>query len=101
MFVWALLFSLNFISAYKPSSITRCLWHNNTCTDRCPDHMIIKHSNCNQTYWYSQRTCEHPEPTLVGAVCGFARCDCPEETVLDEETGYCYDVDNCPTKHHL
>lgn len=65
----------------------------------CPEWMVVRKSDCRESYWSAQKTCEHPEQMLVGTVCGFSRCDCPEPTVLDTETGYCYDVDNCPTKH--
>ncbi|XP_028173425.1 uncharacterized protein LOC114362306 [Ostrinia furnacalis] len=84
---------------YEKSTISYCLWHNNSCVDFCPEWMVEVKSDCAQSYWKSQRTCEHPDAMLVGTVCGFSRCDCPEHTVLDTETGYCYDVDNCPTKH--
>ncbi|XP_073945148.1 uncharacterized protein [Choristoneura fumiferana] len=87
--------------AYNKSTTSTCLWHNNKCVDSCPDWLRERKSNCSQTYWPAQRTCENPELTLVGTVCGFSRCDCPDAMVLDTETGFCYDEDNCPTKHAM
>ncbi|CAK1547088.1 unnamed protein product [Leptosia nina] len=69
--------------------------------DKCPEHLIRIKSDCSKSFWTAQKTCEHPEDILVGTMCGFSRCDCPDPMVLDTETGFCYDVDNCPTKHGL
>ncbi|KAG6445870.1 hypothetical protein O3G_MSEX004142 [Manduca sexta] len=100
MFQWTLLIVWPYIAlCYEKSSIFNCLWHNNSCVDSCPEWMMIKTSNCVQSYWMAQKTCDHPEDRLVGAVCGFSRCDCPDPTVLDTDTGFCYDIDNCPTTH--
>lgn len=65
----------------------------------CPEHMIKRIHNCSESFWPAQKTCRNLEEILVGIVCGFSRCDCPDPTVLDTETGFCYDLDNCPTKH--
>ncbi|RVE44456.1 hypothetical protein evm_010860 [Chilo suppressalis] len=89
------------ILCYERSTVSYCLWHNNSCVDDCPDWMVEVKCNCSATFWRSQRTCDHPAAMLVGTVCGFSRCDCPESTVLDTDTGYCYEVDNCPTKHDV
>ncbi|KAF9806434.1 hypothetical protein SFRURICE_001229 [Spodoptera frugiperda] len=99
MIVAFVLFGLSLVASYNKSSVNMCLWHNNTCVDICPEWMIQRKSNCSASYWPAQKTCEHPEQMLVGTVCGFSRCDCPDPLVLDTETGFCYDVDNCPTKH--
>ncbi|KAM3964352.1 uncharacterized protein ACR2FA_001324 [Aphomia sociella] len=90
---------LSVVMSYEKSSISLCLWHNNSCIDACPEWLVIKKSNCTELYWESQRTCEHPVATFVNTICGFARCDCYDPMVLDTVTGYCYDVDNCPTIH--
>ncbi|KAJ8728042.1 hypothetical protein PYW08_016427 [Mythimna loreyi] len=95
------MFSVSVVSSYNQSTLSHCLWHNNTCVESCPEWMIQTISNCSLSYWPAQKTCDHPEETLVGTVCGFSRCDCPDTTVLDTETGICYDVDNCPTRHHI
>ncbi|KAJ0177111.1 hypothetical protein K1T71_007120 [Dendrolimus kikuchii] len=99
MLQWILVILFTVCSCYQSFTVTSCLWHNNSCVEICPEWMVEKKNSCFQSYWNAQRTCEHPEVMLVGTVCGFSRCDCPDGLVLDSETGYCYDVDNCPTKH--
>ncbi|XP_045772143.1 uncharacterized protein LOC123872055 [Maniola jurtina] len=101
MVAWTfLLLPLTLVGSYKPSSVSsNCLWHKNSCVEKCPDHLVEKLCDCSKNFWPAQRTCTNPQRTLVGTVCGFSRCDCPGDMVLDTETGYCYDLDNCPTKH--
>nr|XP_032520868.1 uncharacterized protein LOC116772697 isoform X2 [Danaus plexippus plexippus] len=104
MFVFALVMLPLYIVCplpYTESTTSSCLWHIDSCVDKCPDNLVITESNCNQSYWLAQRTCKDPEITLVGTVCGFSRCDCPGTTVMDTETGFCYEVDNCPMKHEI
>ncbi|CAH2268979.1 jg16004 [Pararge aegeria aegeria] len=101
MFAWKfMLLLLTLVCSYKASSDTsNCLWHKNSCVEKCPEHLVQNVCDCTQNYWLAQRTCTSPQSTLVGTVCGFSRCDCPDGLVLDTDTGYCYDIDNCPTKH--
>ncbi|CAK1595979.1 unnamed protein product [Parnassius mnemosyne] len=100
MLQWVIQFLwLSVVLSHKEHLITNCLWHNNTCVDACPEWMVMKKSDCKQAYWIAQQTCEQPEPALIDVSCGFARCDCPEPMVLDTYSGYCYDIDNCPTRH--
>ncbi|CAB3223986.1 unnamed protein product [Arctia plantaginis] len=96
--MWLSLYS-GLVYPYETTRSDNCLWHNYSCVETCPDWMIVVKSDCTKSYWLAQRTCDNPQEMLVGTVCGFSRCDCPDPTVLDTDTGVCYDVDNCPTKH--
>lgn len=57
------------------------------------------YSDCKESIWKSQKTCEDPVSKLVSFMCGYARCDCPNPLVLDTKTGYCYALEDCPVDH--
>ncbi|XP_032520789.2 uncharacterized protein LOC116772652 [Danaus plexippus] len=74
----------------------RCLLHAGRCVSHCPRNMFPYHTKCDgQTI--SQRTCDKPNVYVLGYSCGWSRCDCGGDLVLDEHTNICMKLFDCPT----
>lgn len=43
----------------------------------------------------SQRTCSSPAEHKIGYTCGWSRCDCNSNLVLDEEVAACVEMNHC------
>ncbi|XP_046969029.1 uncharacterized protein LOC124536518 [Vanessa cardui] len=72
----------------------RCLLLGGKCVSHCPRNMYPYHTRCDgQTM--SQRTCETPVVYVIGYTCGWSRCDCIGDLLLDEETGLCVEDKDC------
>ncbi|XP_021208084.1 uncharacterized protein LOC110386383 isoform X2 [Bombyx mori] len=76
----------------------RCLLYNKRCVSYCPRLMHPYHTRCDANT-ISQRTCDNPQIYEMGYTCGWSRCDCNGDLVLDEETGLCVDLDACQLKN--
>ncbi|CAG4950845.1 unnamed protein product [Colias eurytheme] len=64
------------------------------CVAHCPRHMHPYHTRCNgQTL--SQKTCDEPQVYVLGYTCGWSRCDCNGDLLLDERSGTCITSDVC------
>ncbi|XP_026733018.1 uncharacterized protein LOC113497617 [Trichoplusia ni] len=72
----------------------RCILYRKHCVDHCPRRMHPYHTRCDgQTM--SQRTCAEPHTFVLGYTCGWSRCDCNGDLVLDENTGDCVQYHGC------
>ncbi|KAG6461863.1 uncharacterized protein LOC115451257 [Manduca sexta] len=78
---------------------TQCLLFNKKCVSFCPRQMHPYHTRCDRNT-VSQRTCDSPHIFEIGYTCGWSRCDCNGELVLDEDTGDCITLESCPSKFH-
>ncbi|XP_041986857.1 uncharacterized protein LOC121738702 [Aricia agestis] len=74
----------------------RCIFFNGKCVSFCPQKMHIYHTRCDGRT-KSQRTCDEPHQYILGYTCGWSRCDCSGDLVLDEQTHNCVDIKDCPT----
>ncbi|XP_075978761.1 uncharacterized protein LOC142978273 [Anticarsia gemmatalis] len=73
----------------------RCLLYKGKCVKFCPRAMHPYHTRCD-TNTMSQRTCVTPDSYILGFTCGWSRCDCNGDLVLNEATGHCTAYSDCP-----
>ncbi|PZC82321.1 hypothetical protein B5X24_HaOG210624 [Helicoverpa armigera] len=90
--VVVLLSTLCYVDAF---SRRRCLFYDKECVDHCPRDMHAYHTRCDGET-RSQRTCTNRFTYIIGYTCGWSRCDCNGDLVLDEESGHCIDLLDCP-----
>ncbi|CAB3259618.1 unnamed protein product [Arctia plantaginis] len=74
----------------------RCLLFMGSCVDHCPRMMHPYNTRCDGDT-VSQRTCSNPEVRILGFTCGWSRCDCNGDLLLDEENGLCVPFKQCTT----
>ncbi|KAM3960714.1 uncharacterized protein ACR2FA_005150 [Aphomia sociella] len=72
----------------------QCLFYNKKCVTHCSRNMHPYHTRCDRNT-YSQRTCDNPEIYSLGYTCGWSRCDCNGDLLLDETSGFCVDMKTC------
>ncbi|XP_072947287.1 uncharacterized protein [Epargyreus clarus] len=77
----------------------RCMLHHGKCVPHCPTGMHPYHTRCDRDTM-SQRTCDMLLVYSLGYTCGWSRCDCNGDMVMDEVTGHCVDLDSCPKTTH-
>ncbi|KAL4709290.1 hypothetical protein ACJJTC_013350 [Scirpophaga incertulas] len=70
-----------------PSRVLLCVTH-------CPRNMHPYHTRCDRDTM-SQRTCEDPYLYSIGFTCGWSRCDCNGDLLLDESTAKCVELQVC------
>ncbi|CAH2091449.1 unnamed protein product [Euphydryas editha] len=72
----------------------RCLLFDGKCVSHCPRYMHPYHTKCDgQTM--SQRTCDSPLVYVIGYTCGWSRCDCNGDLLLDEQVSFCVKDKDC------
>ncbi|XP_061715493.1 uncharacterized protein LOC133523777 isoform X2 [Cydia pomonella] len=94
MSVLALL-SLLLLCAAHPRQNFRCLYYKGECVPHCPRNMHPYHTRCDQDA-LSQRTCSSRYVYPIGFTCGWSRCDCNADLLLDEELMRCVKEEECP-----
>ncbi|KAI8426396.1 hypothetical protein MSG28_005243 [Choristoneura fumiferana] len=75
-------------------STFRCLLFKEKCLSHCPRGTHAYHTRCDRDT-LSQRTCTFPYVYNLGYTCGWSRCDCNGEKVLDEESWTCVALEEC------
>ncbi|KAL0872172.1 hypothetical protein ABMA27_004579 [Loxostege sticticalis] len=67
------------------------------CVVQCPINMHPYHTRCDMDTM-SQRTCDEPLVYTLGYTCGWSRCDCNGDLLLDERSHSCVDYFTCTTE---
>ncbi|RVE50603.1 hypothetical protein evm_004727 [Chilo suppressalis] len=74
--------------------VSTCLFLVNKCVTHCPRNMHPYHTRC-EGEAISQRTCAEPVQYNIGFTCGWSRCDCNGDLLLEESSATCVDFVTC------